>query len=335
MTLMSVADVIECVNGDIVDRQPPIGTYWYECGADRQKAAAEVLAANSAACLVPLLPKRGFDNANALLTDFRELLEQERNSIEERVVSAGRRKQAIGLILISRTKLREPLIASPVTMPEWFPYVGGRVMYVEVVEVASSAYGTLRRESDTIARLQTLNYEIEGLLLHRLTRELGVDKNRTAKFLAPLLADGEKPREFLVAAQAEHVKQAADGFRAVASPKGAGLLGRIVAKTGDHSPNQLPGLGRDFFLALGLTGDDAEKLHEPLFAVAMRSTVKEFEGDRRERGKRNALLALYWSSQLVTAASHAGDYGTFQVPVMRSALLDCESALTALKMLLC
>lgn len=335
MASLSVEDVATFIDEDVERRRPPIGAYWFECGSERQKAAAELLAVECQACIVPLLPKRGFDNANALLSDLADLLDAERANVEGRVVAAEHAGQAIGLVLVSRTRLLEPLISSPVTLPSWFPYAGGTTTSIELIDIASSAYGTLQREAGTILRLQALNYELQGVLIERLRAVHSRNHNQTAKLFGQLLATGERASDFLAAAWEDHGKQSASGFRVVATPSAKGLLGRVVNRVGKCSPEQLPSFGAALFEALEIGDAEAGGLYEPLFAVAMRSTNKEVESAKRLRVSRNAVLTLYWSSQIVTAAAHAGEYGEFHLPAMRSELMDCVSALSSLKTILC
>ena len=334
--MIPVVDAIGFVNRDLANREPPVGVYWYECAQDRRKVARELSEAVSDACVIPLLPQRGFDNANALPVDLVDLLEAERQRIGPMLEAAAQGRRGVALVLISRTRLNDPLIGSPTAMPEWFPYCGGSVITIDILDVATSATGTLRSQQDGIARLQVLLYELEGLMLDRLVRTRTLDHNLSNKFFDLVLKGNQKDKleEFLTAAAEKHRLTSPNGFRATASPTSKEFLGRIIGRAGEMAPNELPSLGDALFSALDLKGDPTGAIREPIFAVALRSTIKDVEGDKARRCKRNVILALYCSSQLVTAAAHAGDYGEFEVIVMRSAFLDLTKVLTSFKALL-
>ncbi len=327
--------MIAFVARDLVERDILLGFYWYECHQRRQEVREELQRVESDICFLPLVPQRGFDNPNAISTDLVALLEHERPSVEGPAKRAAQHRGRIAIVLIARTSLREPLIGSAVTVPEWFPYSGGSVVELDIVEVAGSATATLKSQQEVIASIQITLFEIEAFLLKRLeSRRSGALHSSTNAFFDRILQPGEAATEFLAAASRRHGLQTADGFRAVASPQGKELLGRIVAKIGELAPSQLPALGEAFFTALGLSGAETGAIPEPLLAVVLRSTIKELESERARRCGRNVLLVLYSSSQAITAAAHAGEYGEFNVLAMRSLLRELRAVLNAFKSVL-
>lgn len=332
--MIPIPDAVAFVEKDVSGRTPAVGVYWYECKGDRQAVSAEFRAAGRSACLIALNPRRGFDNANALPSDLVALLQEHREVIEDVVAAAGRERKPIGVILVSRTRLEEPLIGSPVRLPDWFPYCGGDVVTIDILDVASVAASTLQSQAETIGKVQVLLYEIEGLMLSRLREVLTRNHNATHKLFGEILKPDQKSANFLSAAEERHRLSSPEGFRAVSSPTSNHLLGRIVGIVGDRSPNQLPSLGRALFAALEVPEHRAVEIREPLFGVALRSTNKDWESNKAIRSVRNVLLSLYVGAQLVTAQAHAGEYGEFEVVVMRSMLLDCVAVLEEFKSIL-
>lgn len=329
--MLEVQELVNFIHEDLPHRALPVCVYWFECTGQRGDLGAALRGLAEQCCIVPLAVRKGFDNANALGSDLRDALEEKRGEYEEQVVAAERGGQRVAIVVLSRTPLSEPAIQSPVEMPRWMPYVGGRVVNIDIVDAAASAVATLQAQSENIRRLQVLSYEVQGLMLARLKREHAIDGRRTAKFLGALLGDGVNASAFLHAADEDHLKKTPDGFRAVASPNTTSLLGRVVGLVDRTSPGKLPSLCQSMWEALALSDEHAASLHEPLFCVAFRSTNLEFETDRRKRGCRNAMLALYATSQVITASMHAAEYGMFSIVVMRSMVLDCLPVLSGLK----
>jgi hypothetical protein len=336
--LIPVKDVIVYMEQDAARRVPPVGVYWMETVSDRRQAVRELRAEPSAAQIIPLLPGKGFDNANALLSDLVELLENERSEVEPLVTAAARDQKSVCLVLVSRTRLAEPIIDSPVRLPPWFAYAGGTVVSLDLLDIGSSASNTLQSQSELVRRLQVELYEIEGLMLARLTRTQEKNKNEANALFDVLLSRGSTsgnqrvdPAAFLLAAAERHARSTASGFRPVASPAVSELLGRVIGTVGDRAPNQLPKLAKTLFSALQISDERATHIREPLVALAFRSTLREFESDKALRCMRNSLLALYCASQLVTASAHAGEYGEFEVIVMRATIMDCAATLAGFK----
>lgn len=332
--MIPIEDAVRYMEADVVKRASRIGVYWFECGADRRGAHEGFAGASSSVCIVPLMPQRGFDNTNALFVDLIDLLQQKREVIEEVLNAAAIADLPLCIVLISRRRLDEPVLASPVKMPEWFPYCGGDVISLDLLDIGSSATGTLRSQGEGILRLQIALYEIEGIMLGRVSDALRCDKKVTQQFFSLILRDEINPAAFLELANQKHKRSSPDGFRAVASPNSAELLGRLLGTVANRSPSQLPTLGRALFSALRVEPEAALQIREPLVGVLLRSTSKELEEDSELRAMRNTLVALYGSSQLVTAAAHSGEYGDFEIVIMRSVFMDCHATLTTVKAVL-
>lgn len=331
--MIPISELVLFVDRDMKNRVPPVGLYWFET-LERSQSVRDIADVQSKTVFIPLVVKGGFNDANALFSDFVDLLEAERNTIEPRVTEAARNGKPVAFVLVSRTRLSEPIIASPVQLPAWMAYAGGAVVPIELVDVASSATNTLISQSELVQNLQVELYEIEGLMLARLAASIEKNHNVTHAFFAEILMTGVKPRDFLHAANQRHAASSPQGFRPVASPAASELLGRIVGTCGDRPPSKLPKLATAMFEALNLTDAHAADIPEPFFGVAFRSTLKETESDRLARARRNALLALFAASQIITATMHAGEYGEFRVVVMRSLILDCAAVLLSLKTVL-
>src|SRR6185437_2266585 len=134
--MLTVTDVADFVQREVATRKPPVGVYWYECTANnRQRIAQELSNLGDSACLIPLMLRRGFDNANSLASDVVGLLNEERATIEPLSVAAARVQRPICLVLLSRTKLAEPVIGSPIRMPEWFAYGAGTEISIDIRDV--------------------------------------------------------------------------------------------------------------------------------------------------------------------------------------------------------
>lgn len=329
--MIPVDQVVSFLEKDMEGRTPPVCAYWYEVDRGRKEAVAKLEEAKASVCIVALRPQGGFENANALPSDVVELLERERLRIEASVSQAGIAGRGIALVLVSRTRLKEPLIGSPTVMPSWFPYCGGRLIDLDILDVVADAAATLFAFRDEIAPLQTLLFELEGLMLLKMEAAREQDHNACSQFLSYVSREGETPKEFLRLASERHASFTPEGFRVVASPTSASMLGRIVGVAGGLGPAKLPGFGQALFGALGLSAVDAIHVKEPLVAVALRSTIKEFEVNSALRAMRNVVVGLYCSSQLITAMSHAAEYGRFEYIIVRSVIGDLVRTMSSFK----
>lgn len=95
-----------------------LGAYWYQATGSHDDFANKLRAQLSGhPVFVLVVRSNGFTVANSLLNDFVILLQQNRTACEEKLqVATGGR---VDIILIARSELAVPQIASPVQLPEW------------------------------------------------------------------------------------------------------------------------------------------------------------------------------------------------------------------------
>jgi hypothetical protein len=332
--VLTLDDLHAAIARDIANRNPPLAAYWYECTGDRGEIAHNLAANPDELCLVPLVVRKGFDSANALLNDLAQLLEEDGKQYSEMIWAAGAAGLPVALVLLSRTRLDQPQVASPIRLPDWFPCGGGTVVNIVIVDLQAAAAQTLGDEADSIRVLQTLNFEIQGAVLQRLAARHAEDQNNTARLFAQLLQEKEAVGGFLSGAAESHARSKASEFRVSTNPKRQEMLGRLIFKVGALSPEQLPAFAEALFGALGISDASLKGLPEPFAAVALRSTIGRVEADPLQRTKRNVILTLYFSSQLVTAAAHSAEYGLYNTLAMRGFISDCQRLLESFRSLL-
>lgn len=329
--MVSVSEAAAFMKARLAGASPPIGVFWYECEGSRNRVRGELREAAEGYHVLALTPVSGFDNANAMSADFVRLLEAARPMAEPDLASAERSGEAVAIVILTHTRLREPLLSSPVAVPQWFPYCGERIVAIPIADVASLTVVSLKAYADDIASLQRTLYEIDGLMLGRLVDVQAASKNDAMALFSAILGGHERPDEFLRVAERYHSTQKPSEFRAESHPRSLSVLGRVVCLVSATTPAAAPALAAALVRALRIDSEVSTIEAEPLIAVALRSTNKDLEGSRPQRQARNMLIALYAGAQLVTAYHHSGEYGEFPAAVIRAVVFDVRRALGAFK----
>jgi hypothetical protein len=131
--------------------------------------------------VVLVVRKTRFDNTNAVLDDFVELLQDNQEACEKHLigdVTTDRR----AVVLLARNTLNFSQISSPVTLPAWFPGLGGRLATVIIEDLTWHAACPLNAEEAAVDQLCQLLFSLEGALLERLRPVHARNKSETASF---------------------------------------------------------------------------------------------------------------------------------------------------------
>lgn len=278
--------------------------------------------------LVPIVIRDAvFLSANSVLSDINRLLDGNRTEFESAL--QNKLTQRVSVALLARDEFRLPQISSPVTLPKWFPGIGGREIFVRLSDLESQAeVDLLSSEEACTQQISTFLVDLEMALVERVVR-LKEAGQRLPELIAVLNATGKDPMPDLQTAVnlfRTHLAGISDRRAYRPSLKAGGsIVGRLIRLVLKSSPDQLASLAKS--LAVGLQIRSVIVAKPPLFAVLLRPTVKM---DEATKNMHSLLLAVYEAYQFLTGAAHAGDYPAYSVALVRATSVDIRRSLGAL-----
>ena len=275
-----------------------------------------------------------FDEANAVLQDLLALMEQSRDDI---VAAASQPPTALAkrlcIIVLSRRELAMPSIGSPITLPKWFPFEGGRLSAALLVDSTWMIDGPLAAPSVQVPNLAGLLVEVERTLLRRIVVMREANHRNVGPLIQIIRRDGDgsvvemltKFRQNLdLVTSPEHYRPSVrDGHTL-----GARLWAQFIA-TGCDSRGAI---GQTLANAIGLTNDHCERWPVSLFSVLARPSNRD--EPKTTRCGRELVTVFGVSCQLLTASAHSDAYPRFPLSLLRSVSLDLRGFLNAVSALL-
>lgn len=313
--------VLKCVASS-TDR---LSAYWLCVDGDRDAFVASVNSYCEAEPIVAVAvrgPK--FDDPNSVPADLVTLLNANREVCERKLSSLPDDPDSHGaILLVSRTELRVPQVASPVTFPDWFPVHAGECVNVVIEDITWSSKVSLSSSEFAREDLQRLLFDLDGALLDRLSGVESSDR-RLASFLTSIRMPDEPFKSIFPTLQA--------GRSAVSSPvmfrpnlrSQATLISRVVALSQRTPPDNLPKACTAFAEALRLPAE-MDLPNESVISLLFRPNAGE--DPTRVRFARSVLLSSSVAFRLVTVASHADEYGQYPLATLRSLSFDLRTSL--------
>lgn len=195
-SLVPEAVVVESMRSALASRgSGELVVGWIAVLGDRESYSDTLVSAMAAdPCVVLPFRGRGFDNANAFLTDLVDFLD--RNEEEVRQQLAGVAFQgAAGIVVVAKGPLSVPSLASPVVAPAWFPNLGGRLTHAYVQDLTWEAAVAIGAPESGEADLGWRLYEAESSVIARLQRSWSHYPDRCDRFLAQTRRLGSAPLE--------------------------------------------------------------------------------------------------------------------------------------------
>jgi hypothetical protein len=222
--------------------------------------------------VVLVVRKTRFDNTNAVLDDFVELLQDNQEACEKHLigdVTTDRR----AVVLLARNTLNFSQISSPVTLPAWFPGLGGRLATVIIEDLTWHAACPLNAEEAAVDQLCQLLFSLEGALLERLRPVHARNKSETASFWDQVKRDKDthgSVGDFLEGVRhARHEVLNPSSYRPSVRD-GNSLLARIWGKAQATSPDAMGRLAKALARALVLPDSLDPSWHRSMVAVLFR-----------------------------------------------------------------
>jgi hypothetical protein len=323
--------LLDIVKQRYAERQEPLLIFWCHVSSDRESLFLRLKELRGELSLVPLVLRgSGFDNPNAIMTDLRELIIENRSEFESTSLNLSG-DSPLALLLLSRRQFDLPQISSPTSLPDWFPTLGGQTVYVFIEDLTRSATGPLDIPEAHIDDIRAKLFVLEGALLERIKKVRSVNHSLCNQLFEVIKnPEGqEKIKELLEAATVSHSEvRNPSGFRP-STKDGRSLISRFLSLVQRRSFDQLTQPSSALAAALGVTDEMSPSTPESLTAVLLRPTQPDSPATRLGR---NILISIYMAAQFSTSAAHAGDYPSFPIILIRSLSYDLRVTLERLTM---
>jgi hypothetical protein len=309
---------------------PPEGSLrviWVAVAGPRDEFADRLNSSLESFPGVSLVVRKGFDNANALLNDVTQLLEENRTACEQGLSGDFGVPAGVSLILLARSELNLPQTASPVTLPEWFPLGGGQSMMAVIEDITWTASAPLNAPEARLDELCSSLFELETSLISRLRDVHDSDHGAGNALLELIRREDEKYPTILENAAAFSAEVRNPTSFRPSVKEGRSLISRLWGLTQKSSPDELHRPSKALGRALALPEQPLEGFEESLASVLRRPHGKETEW--RVRFGRNLLVTSTTACSLITSAAHADDYPPFPIPLLKSISLDLRTSLRA------
>lgn len=287
--------------------------FWVKIAqGSRDTLAADLKQTLSSDVVVPLVLRETlFLNANAVMSDFARLLDNNRQSFEGVQVGKG---EKLTVILLLKENFKLAQISSPVGLPRWFPVSGGIETYLRIADLLWSAETELLNCADAqIESMATGLYELECSLVERLRQVSDVDDRKLRSLVSSICENAGSATETLDKFELT-LKSVTDpkSYRPNSTSKNS-LISLIFSQVLKSSPDKLASLAAKFSDA---TSDNSTDVLQPtLFAIMLRPTHKS---DPAIKNWHSILLAAFQVYQLMNASAHAGEYPKYPVSLVHS-----------------
>src|SRR5437870_3109596 len=93
--------------------------YWYQVHGGRRDYADQIRTVSGGTRIVPLVVSTGFVNVNELMVDLSKLISNNESAFQG--VAAPTQEDPVIVLLLSHGEFQLPQVASPATLPPWFP----------------------------------------------------------------------------------------------------------------------------------------------------------------------------------------------------------------------
>lgn len=310
----------------------PLNAYWLCVGGDRGGYASQLqplLREHGLGVLI--VRNNGFTNANALMLDLRELLDDNRAEFLEIVAHQRSDMSGIGLVLLARRELAMGQAYSPVTWPDWVPGVGNREVTCFITDVTRRIEVPLDAEEIDSARVQSALFAVEEALVRRLIEVHGWSPPAQQQFFDRIQRRSDPSWVAFLAG----AKEAANHVRNPRSyrpdkRRGKSVVSRLWELSLETPPRKLGAIPPELASALGI-GEDF-RLHdscEGLFTVLARTPEERDTGV--ERFGRTLLSAVPTACQFITCCAHAHEYPQFPVNLLTAFVDDLHTSLISIE----
>jgi len=307
----------------------PIQVFWCQVLSSREEMRKRINNLKGDLDLITIvLTRPGFDHPNAVLSDLNELIRDHKHEFDRGPAPLYGISKPIILLLLSRTEFSLPQIASLITLPDWFPRLGGQHIFLTIEDLTGTADAPINAREARIEEIAKRLFELEVTLVKRMITVASLNKHAGQELFQYLSTPQQQNyQQFLESATGYHRElQNPEGFRPTVRENRC-LSGRLIGLMRTTTPDQISKRSKALAGALGVP-EDVVVPTELFVSVLLRPTNKE---DNPTHFARNLLISIYCAAQMITTAAHADEYSRYPVTLLRSISYDFRSVMEALQ----
>lgn len=267
--------------------------------------------------------KHSFFNANAVLSDVIDLLEDNKAAIE---ALSGTGVEKLTILLIAREEFRLVQASSEIILPPWFPICADLERSFVISDLGQTAEESpLNCVEARTGSVSELLFAVESSMVTKLRDVQTADSTRALQFLRALQMPGQPPiddTEPILDGYEAHVGSVSDPRAYRPSADGKYLCARIIKLALNSAPKQLG--ERALAIAATMPNSGAMKLRPSFFAIAWRPSAPMTWAQANWHA---VLVAMFQAYQMMNGAAHASDYPTYSVALQHAMSLNLRSFL--------
>jgi hypothetical protein len=333
LSAMKPDSIVQAVKMRLGQAGQTLSAYWLKVDKDRNIYAEEIRACRGELPIFPLIIREQlFTNPNTVLNDLVIIIDNNRERLEHdyRYMCIGG-KINCALLLLGRSELCLAQASSPVTLPEWFPFIGGTTIEIYIEDLTWTAAAPLNTEEMRVADISRQLFYVEKILLNRLQKVQEKDHNA-----------GNQLCEYLRRLKDDNilgiVNNAMKNLSSVSNPtafrpsvkEGKSLLALLWEMQAKLASTELHKLSKALAAALNIQEDGAIG-HESIFNTIYRPGHSEKNSIRIAR---NIIITTATACRLITVAAHADNYESYPLTLISSVAHDITHALRDIELLL-
>lgn len=331
---MTPERLVEAIDKRLSEKRGNFNVYWIKVTGERAEYARRIVECCGGTRLVPLIVReQPFDNPNSMLADLVALINTNREYIRNQYERDTQgESQSYNFVLLGRSDLCVTQSCSPVTLPEWFPCIGGRLIATFIDDVTWTGAAPLNTEESKIPEICEALYGLERILLERIEKVYRGNPSFVNAFL-----------DFVRSKNAQHtetmrdiLERAFEAQKKVRNPsayrpstrESSTLTARLWRLTNQNVPDKFLTFSKALSKALNLPEFEDSRVHESIFSVIGRPPG--VISSSAVRFAYNILATVSSACRFVTAAAHSDDYCPYPITLLRSLSFDLRRALTTL-----
>ncbi len=319
--------IVECVLQDATIKQEPLSVYWVKVNSSRQNIIEEIHQTISELPIVAVSPKhQGFENPNALLAEFSNLLRENKELIKNRLCEKTKTENIV-ILIVSYTDLKVPQIASPIELPEFIPKIGGTVYPVTIFNLNRDFSALLDCEESNSGGIAFSLYSIERAILTRMRAIYEKDKRIGESFFAKVKKNTtvEKYDDYLDICQ-KHSDNVINPHAYRPSTRLPNSILSALVRFGYQSgPETLTQFANSVQKALSINEELRAKSSHSIFSVLWRSTDRKANID--SAFGRGLIISCFCGFQYLTASHHADNYPRFPLDIIVSSARNIRESI--------
>lgn len=312
-------DILELIDLVPWGLEENVRLFWVKIPeGSRDAIAGQIACSTGESAVVSIVLRESlFNNANAVLSDFAKLIENNKHRFEGLTLRSDGK---LSIIILLKQDFKLSQISSPVTLPQWFPILGGKETFLKISDLLQQAeVGLLHCPEAGIELLAETLFELETSLAQRLSHVIRENKNKIQSLIDTLY-----PREKSIGG-VEAISNFLKHLEAVNDPRGyrpnarnqKSLISLLLSSILRSTPDNLASLADK--TAKAMDDSSGVYLKPTLFSVMFRPTNKI---EITTRNWHSILMAVFQAYQIMNAAAHAGEYPSYPISLIHSTSRD-------------